>query len=163
MQDRVTLEKDEKVITKDTIQTTCQPLANDTACTVSKAKVCTGDDGFGFGGIKDSYTRPKGKDFAKAVTYINIMQRASKDKDVSVNSIFTGKHRTCKKTILPGLLFNCCSDDGLLVDLKLTQCSSNEKALAIHKENGRAKYIGTYCSSKIPLTGICLAKKKGVK
>ena len=101
-------------------------------------------------------TRGKNGDFAKAVTWGNLLQRASKDKDVNGVSIFTGQNKTCSKAI--GGLSNCCRNDGFLVDQDLVGCSAEETELAKQQAKGRAKYIGTFCSKKV--FKVCIKKKK---
>ncbi|WP_445668704.1 conjugal transfer protein TraN [Orientia tsutsugamushi] len=81
-------------------------------------------------------------------------------KDIKTNpvSVFSGKHRKCKKDVFSFL--NCCSSmTGWGRDIGLSQCKSKEQELALYRKKGYCYYIGTYCSSRIPILGICLARK----
>ena len=115
---------------------------------------------YGFAGIKENVVRPQSKDFAGAATFLNVLQRASKDKDVKVKNVFLGMERSCSKTLASSLFFNCCSDDGLLTAIGLVHCSPEAVDLQNRLQRGQAKYVGSYCKNSIPIIGICLQKVK---
>lgn len=71
-------------------------------------------------------------------------------------SVFEGEIGKCSKDCVDFL--DCCRSmtgwgDGL------SQCNPAEKELAFLREKDRCIRVGTYCSSRIPLLGICLVKK----
>ena len=94
-------------------------------------------------------------DFQKAVSALSAANEAAKS-FTDFNSIFVGVKKTCDKFAL-GFL-NCCTDDGWGKDIKLAQCSQEEKDLGTAKENLQTVYVGEYCK-KNPL-GICIEHRK---
>lgn len=72
--------------------------------------------------------------------------------------VFPGENQGCKK-IITGFV-NCCSSmKGWGKDVGLSQCSGEEKALALKRERGNCHNVGTYCSSRDPVFGKCLKKE----
>jgi conjugal transfer mating pair stabilization protein TraN len=72
--------------------------------------------------------------------------------------VFPGENQNCKK-IITGFV-NCCSSmKGWGKDIGLSQCSGEEKGLALKRERGNCHNVGTYCSSRDPVFGKCLKKK----
>ena len=95
-------------------------------------------------------------DLPQALSAINAMTEASGSYGRSADlRIFTGKTLKCGKSI--GGLSNCCKDSGLLLDISLTSCNTDEKELAAQQKKKACHYVGTYCSNK-SLFG-CLMKK----
>lgn len=94
-------------------------------------------------------------DFQRAVSALSAANEAAKSFS-NFNSIFAGVRKTCDKLAL-GFL-NCCTDDGWGKDIKLAQCSQEEKDLGIAKDNLQTVYIGEYCNKDI--LGVCLEHRK---
>jgi conjugal transfer mating pair stabilization protein TraN len=94
-------------------------------------------------------------DFQKAVSALSAAHEAAKS-FTDFNSIFAGVKKTCDKFAL-GFL-NCCTGEGWGKDIKLAQCSQEEKDLGSAKENLQTVYVGEYCK-KDPL-GICIEHRK---
>ncbi|SPR15830.1 conjugal transfer protein TraN [Orientia tsutsugamushi] len=112
---------------------------------------------FCLGGNCNTPTIIPNRDIAK-VAHIAMLNQMSKDIKTNPVSVFSGKHRKCKKDVFSFL--NCCSSmTGWGRDIGLSQCKSKEQELALYRKKGYCYYIGTYCSSRIPILGICLARK----
>ncbi|WP_342637638.1 conjugal transfer protein TraN [Orientia tsutsugamushi] len=112
---------------------------------------------FCLGGNCNTPTIIPNRDIAK-VAHIAMLNQMSKDIKTNPVSVFSGKHRKCKKDVFSFL--NCCSSmTGWGRDIGLSQCKSKEQELALYRKKGYCYYIGTYCSSRVPILGICLARK----
>ncbi|SPR16125.1 conjugal transfer protein TraN [Orientia tsutsugamushi] len=112
---------------------------------------------FCLGGNCNTPTIIPNRDIAK-VAHLAMLNQMSKDIKTNPVSVFSGKHRKCKKDVFSFL--NCCSSmTGWGRDIGLLQCKSKEQELALYRKKGYCYYIGTYCSSRIPILGICLARK----
>ncbi|KJV70149.1 type-1V conjugative transfer system mating pair stabilization family protein [Orientia tsutsugamushi str. TA716] len=112
---------------------------------------------FCLGGNCNTPTIIPNRDIAK-VAHLAMLNQMSKDIKTNPVSVFSGKHRKCKKDIFSFL--NCCSSmTGWGRDIGLSQCKSKEQELALYRKKGYCYYIGTYCSSRVPILGICLARK----
>ncbi|KJV88000.1 type-F conjugative transfer system pilin assembly family protein [Orientia tsutsugamushi str. UT76] len=112
---------------------------------------------FCLGGNCNTPTIIPNRDIAK-VAYLAMLNQMSKDIKTNPVSVFSGKHRKCKKDVFSFL--NCCSSmTGWGRDIGLSQCKSKEQELALYRKKGYCYYIGTYCSSRISILGICLARK----
>ncbi|KJW07322.1 type-1V conjugative transfer system mating pair stabilization family protein [Orientia tsutsugamushi str. UT144] len=80
-------------------------------------------------------------DIAK-VAHLAMLNQMSKDIKTNPVSVFSGKHRKCKKDIFSFL--NCCSSmTGWGRDIGLSQCKSKEQELALYRKKGYCYYIGT--------------------
>lgn len=72
--------------------------------------------------------------------------------------IFRGESAKCSRHMIN--FTNCCTSlKGWGVNMGLSKCSAEEKALAKRRGKGLCHYVGTYCAEKMPLTGICIRKK----
>ncbi|SPR13407.1 conjugal transfer protein TraN [Orientia tsutsugamushi] len=112
---------------------------------------------FCLGGNCNTPTIIPNRDIAK-VAHLAMLNQMSKDIKTNPVSVFSGKPRKCKKDVFSFL--NCCSSmTGWRRDIGLSQCKSKEQELALYRKKGYCYYIGTYCSSRIPILGICLARK----
>ncbi|WP_371223511.1 conjugal transfer protein TraN [Orientia tsutsugamushi] len=112
---------------------------------------------FCLGGNCNTPTIIPNRDIAK-VAHLAMLNQMSKDIKTNPVSVFSGKPRKCKKDVFSFL--NCCSSmTGWGRDIGLSQCKSKEQELALYRKKGYCYYIGTYCSSRIPILGICLARK----
>ncbi|WP_371219392.1 conjugal transfer protein TraN [Orientia tsutsugamushi] len=112
---------------------------------------------FCLGGNCNTPTIIPNRDIAK-VAHLAMLNQMSKDIKTNPVSVFSGKHRKCKKDVFSFL--HCCSSmTGWGRDIGLSQCKSKEQKLALYRKKGYCYYIGTYCSSRVPILGICLARK----
>lgn len=72
-------------------------------------------------------------------------------------TIFKGEDKRCSKCIVS--FKDCCgSGKGWGKNLRLTDCSPDERLLREKRNAGLCHYVGTYCAEKIPLVG-CIKKK----
>lgn len=98
--------------------------------------------------------------FGQAVSSLAAVAAAGKDVS-ELNNLdvraFTGESQSCKK--FAAGFSNCCKDSGWGLDVGLSSCSSDEKALGKAKEKKITVYVGEYCSKKV--LGVCLEKKRG--
>ncbi len=100
-----------------------------------------------------------GTSLPRVLTYLKALEETGKDSDKNdVNNIriFTGSGNKCEKDVLGAR--NCCKDSGWGKDLGLGSCSYEEENLGLQKEKGHCIYVGSYCSEKEKLTGICIKK-----
>lgn len=148
----------------------CLSTAEDGACTMyEKIYYCTvpggptgeiavscGEDIYCLDGSCDSITREANTSFPEAAAALQLMAQQPGEFDQTDYTIFDGVHLTCPKTLFG--VVNCCTDDGILVDIGLVGCDGEAKALAEKKDAGLCHYVGTYCSSKI--LGVCVKKRK---
>lgn len=73
-------------------------------------------------------------------------------------TLFKGSDNRCSKCTLS--FKDCCgSGKGWGVDLGLSGCSADEKALRLKRQKGLCHFVGTYCSKREKITKICLQKK----
>lgn len=74
-------------------------------------------------------------------------------------SVFKGAVNSCRKINI-GSFINCCSSmKGWGSSTGLAKCKSEEKSLALKRSKGLCTYVGTYCSTKDPITKRCITKK----
>ena len=148
----------------------CLSTAADGTCTVyEKFYHCTvpgsptgeiavscGEDIYCLDGSCDTITREVNTSFPEAAAALQMMAQQPGEFDKTDYTIFDGDNLTCPKTLFG--VVNCCTNDGLLVNIGLVGCDGEAKALAEKKVAGLCHYVGTYCSSKI--FGICVKKRK---
>lgn len=115
-----------------------------------------GEDIYCLSGECDTITREPDTNFKDAAVALQMMNATPGELQTSDFTIFDGERLTCPKTLFGAV--NCCTDDGLLVDIGLASCSSEAKLLAEKKQEGLCHYVGTYCSSKV--LGVCVKKRK---
>ncbi|MEL7464775.1 MAG: conjugal transfer protein TraN [Pseudomonadota bacterium] len=120
------------------------PQGGDPSC--GAVEVCVGGD-------CRTYEDEPNKDFAKAASYLNMLDAIAKDFEDF--EIFTGEDQRCRKWPL-GLL-NCCSDSGIILDV-LNICNETERKLRDAHHAEVTHYVGTYCSAKALF--VCLEKKR---
>lgn len=77
--------------------------------------------------------------------------------DQNALTIFDGDNLKCGKAIFGA--FNCCKDEGILGDIGLNQCNTEEQRLAQSQDLNECTYVGTYCSDKT-FFGVCLKKQR---
>lgn len=119
-------------------------------------QITCGEDIYCLDGSCDSVTREANTSFPDAATALQLMASAPGEFDPDNLTIFKGEHLTCPKALFGTI--NCCTDDGLLIDIGLASCSGEAIALAEKKAAGLCRYVGTYCSSKF--LGVCTKKRK---
>jgi len=148
----------------------CLSTAEDGSCTMyEKIYHCTvpggptgevavtcGEDIYCLDGSCDTITREANTSFPEAAAALQMLAQQRQEFDNTDYTIFDGDNLTCPKTLFG--VVNCCTDDGLLVNIGLVGCDGEAKALAEKKVAGLCHYVGTYCSSKI--FGICVKKRK---
>lgn len=73
---------------------------------------------------------------------------------------FNGGGESCKVNLLDSVTRNCCGrGEGFLQKAKFLGCKDRELDLVQKRNNDLCVMVGTYCSEKEKLTGICLAEK----
>jgi len=89
--------------------------------------------------------------FSHVYTTLNVFEEIKKELEVSESAdatkvqIFKGKKFQCSKSIASDLMYDCCfSYKGLAEQLKLSQCTADEIALADIRERGLCHYLGSY-------------------
>ena len=98
------------------------------------------------------------KDFAQSAGKLMSIQEAGIDISQDGLTAFTGENNKCGRDLIN--YSDCCVDSGWSDDVGLDNCSTDEKALALKKQENLCVYMGEYCSDKEKLTGLCLKKKK---
>ncbi|MBR9871466.1 MAG: conjugal transfer protein TraN [Gammaproteobacteria bacterium] len=97
------------------------------------------------------------QNFARAASYLAMIDEMAKDFDQDELVLFKGEALACDKHLLS--YSNCCSEDGWGQDLGLDQCSKEEQRLAEKVQAESSHYVGSYCSKKTVL-GVCVTKTK---
>ena len=95
--------------------------------------------------------------FAKASAAFAAVFEGAQQLDQNSLTIFGGENLKCGKAIFGA--FNCCKDEGILNDIGLNQCNSQEQRLAQSQGLHECTYVGTYCSDKT-FFGVCLKKQR---
>ncbi len=109
-------------------------------------------------GSQDYITYPKNQDFGKAAANLALLQGAAKELKKDTMTTFSGSGSKCSKALIS---FNdCCKQSGWGTDLSLASCSPEEKNLAVSRSNSMCVYVGSYCSNKERITGLCLSMKE---
>ena len=85
---------------------------------------------------------------------LGMMNESGKSIDASNLKIFQGQGLKCSRLIAGAK--NCCTDSGLIKPI--FACGSEEKELAVKKDEKLCHYVGSYCSSSF--LGVCITKKK---
>ena len=90
--------------------------------------------------------------FVSAATQLNmVMEMGGDEFDRTNMSIFSGEHRACTIRFLGGQ--NCCTDSGVLLEIGLTGCSTEEVELSEARAAGVTHYLAEYCAKRF--LGIC--------
>ncbi|MFP3011715.1 MAG: conjugal transfer protein TraN [Rickettsia sp.] len=93
------------------------------------------------------------------VSYLSLLNEMKKDMQVNPISVFKGAVNSCRKINI-GSFINCCSSmKGWGRNAGLAKCKSEEKSLALKRSKGLCTYVGTYCSTKDPITKRCITKQ----
>ncbi|MBD1576957.1 type-F conjugative transfer system mating-pair stabilization protein TraN [Vibrio sp. S11_S32] len=95
-------------------------------------------------------------DFAKDAAIMAAINEGAKGIDGDSMQGFTGKAVSCSKK--PIGIANCCSDKGWGMDIDLTSCSDEEKALMKAKKKKLTHKVGNYCAEKV--LGVCIRHKE---
>ncbi len=65
--------------------------------------------------------------------------------DASKIPLFKGKKLKCSKSVADKLLYDCCfSFSGLAKEMRLSQCSEEERELGVLRKNEQCHYVGKY-------------------
>ena len=114
------------------------------------------EDVYCIDGDCETLTRPQNDEFPQAISALSVLGALQDEVSQGTLEIFPGENAHCERSI--GGLQNCCSNDGLLVDIGFG-CSANDRALAERQKAGLCHYVGTYCSDRT-FFGICLKKRR---
>lgn len=95
-------------------------------------------------------------DFPEGVTYLNILKGIQDELDPSNPDVFGAEPATCSRSILG--VVNCCNEGGSGLLNPIFGCSSEEEALWQQVDDGKAYYVGSYCSAKALF--VCTKKRK---
>ena len=101
------------------------------------------------GHCADEYKTQKDatEDFKQAASSLALANEIAKEFDYNELSLFKGEGKQCSKSVLG--FYDCCKSDGWSDDIGLLDCSTEEKALRIKREQKAAHYVGTYCSREV--------------
>lgn len=140
MDEKTTLEKNgEALNSKDLL---CKAMCIDGNCDAVKKAAPESND-----------------ELAKSVGMLNavadIKKGLSGDKIIN---IFKGDRKECKYDVLN--FRNCCRGSPKGWGVKLSKCSPGELNLAKLRNQKQCVEIGVYCKTKIPITEICIDKRK---
>jgi hypothetical protein len=154
----------------DQVKAICLKRISDICVEHEKTFVCTseklsngtttiaGDVPFCLDGNCDDHSWTPNKDFAEAMSKLSVFQEMSKEMDASKTTAFRGNGKKCSKAVLG--FQDCCGSGGWGRGVGLGQaCSADEKDLKKERAANKCVRVGTYCSQKEPITGICLTKK----
>lgn len=93
------------------------------------------------------------------IAYLSLLNEMKKDMQANPISVFKGAVNSCRKINI-GNFINCCSSmKGWGSSTGLAKCKSEEKSLALKRSKGLCTYVGTYCSTKDPITKRCITKQ----
>lgn len=107
----------------------------------------------------------------KGIAYLSLLARLKDDfdhkncnpsdpKSCKVD-VFKGDGLKCEKHIASGITKNCCKEGKtFLEEMKIFGCEPEEERLAKAKDKNLCHHVGDYCSSEIPILGVCLTKKQ---
>ena len=102
-------------------------------------------------------SHPPDKDFAIAVTMLEAAKEAGDTFDPDTFRVFKGTDNRCQKSLFSSI--NCCETGDAMNESPLKSlCSTDEKALAIKRDEKKCHLVGDYCSQKT-LTA-CVKKKE---
>lgn len=154
----------------DQVKAICLKRISDICVEHEKTFVCTseklsngtttiaGDVPFCLDGNCDDHSWTPNKDFAEAMSKLSVFQEMSKEMDASKTTAFRGNGKQCSKAVLG--FQDCCGSGGWGRGVGLGQaCSADEKDLKKERAANKCVRVGTYCSQKESITGICLTKK----
>lgn len=117
-----------------------------------------GDVPFCLDGNCDDRSWSANTDFAEAMSKMSIFREIANDMDAENATVFRGEGMKCSKSTLS--FQDCCGSGGWGRSVGLGQnCKEEEKNLQKEREANKCVRVGTYCSQKERLTGICLTKK----
>jgi conjugal transfer mating pair stabilization protein TraN len=87
--------------------------------------------------------------FPDAATKLAVLDQMKKEllnanaSDTRSLKLFSGSEEKCSKSTVDNVMYDCCDDmDGLATKVKLSQCTSDEIALAESRAKGLTHYIG---------------------
>lgn len=109
------------------------------------------------GDCTDTHYTPS-SDFEHSVSALSSTRDATQHFDGA--TVFKGTAQTCRDEI--GNFSRCCSQGGWGQDIHLAQCSPEEKALGLQREQGSAVLVGRYCAHHLPwpLDHVCTEHKQ---
>jgi conjugal transfer mating pair stabilization protein TraN len=114
---------------------------------------CLGDDCY------DTGYEPSGS-FGLAAAYLGAAAKSGTDVEgSSIDDIDIFTAHTSQCTQYPANTVDCCKDSGW-ANGSVTGCSNADLILINERAEGLTHYVGTYCSSKIPIIGTCIEYKQ---
>ena len=70
--------------------------------------------------------------------------KGNEEEITSKAQVFKGHPMKCQRTIVDGVLFDCCQKmSGLAIRAKLAHCNEDEQCLAQNRSDGKCQYLGT--------------------
>lgn len=97
------------------------------------------------------------EDMAEALSKIAMLSEVSKNMDSQNMQIFQGGKEACREAVAG---FRSCCGSGKGWGKSFGHgCNEHEKKLAIWRDENKCHEVGTYCSQREKITGICLEKK----
>ena len=161
---------------EDDSETHCIPTGNAPTCALKVLGVCVenkqtyscntrscqtanitcGEPSFCLDGDCYAPDASQSDDFAKNAAIMAAINQAGKDITAEDMKAFSGKAVSCSKK--PIGIANCCSGKGWGMDIDLTSCTDEEKALMKAKKKHIVHTVGSYCAEKV--LGICIRHKE---
>ncbi len=90
---------------------------------------------------------PSTADFARAASYLSVLQEMTDTLDTSTLEVFRGNNKRCKDNNFG--LFTCCQNPGN------AQCNAMERELRIDRDEQRTHYVGRYKNCDVRLLFFC--------
>lgn len=97
-------------------------------------------------------------EMADALSKLALLREMQGQLDANSLQVFKGTTNQCKRN--PLNFKDCCgSGKGWGLNLKMGECDSGEKKLVELRQKNLCVFVGTYCSHKDKITGVCLTKR----
>lgn len=137
---------------------TCDVYTQDYECkapdTTTQVVTC-GPDTFCLQGTCADTTYQSNTGFTKSYGSLAALEQAGREFDPNNLTVFKGVSLQCTQYIANS--YDCCDFSGILNGI--LSCSSDEVLLAQQYQAGNTVYVGSFCSSSIPLVG-CVETKQ---
>ncbi|MES2353137.1 MAG: conjugal transfer protein TraN [Pseudomonadota bacterium] len=118
-------------------------IASGTTSTITNC----GTQSYCLSGTCVNSSHPPDKDFAIAVTMLEVAKEAGDTFDPDTFRVFKGTDNRCQKSLFSSI--NCCETGDAINESPLKNfCSNDEKLLAKKRDEGQCHLVGSYCSQK---------------
>lgn len=104
----------------------------------------------------DELVEDPSPDFPEGVTYLNILKGIQDELDPTNPDVFGAEPATCSRAVLG--VVNCCNEGGSGLLNPIFGCSAEEQTLWRQVEDGKAVFVGSYCSARALF--VCTKRRK---